>query len=127
MNAYEYTVEHGVHCFRFTPNGETMFAVFMEHVAQIIEQTGDALCVLADMRHKGEEVSVFDVLNVIRTIERRIPQRPPIHVAVIEYDLPVVKSVRVVCAIIRRKQDRFRVFLSHAADAALPWLLGELA
>ncbi len=125
MNAYEYTVERGVHCFRFTPNGETTFAAFMEHVAQITEQAGDALYVLADMRHKGEEVSVLEVLSVIRKVERRSPQRPPIHVAVIEYDLPVVKSVRVVCAIIGRKQDRFRVFLSHEADKALPWLLGE--
>ncbi|MFQ3673715.1 MAG: hypothetical protein SNJ83_08975 [Aggregatilineales bacterium] len=125
MNAYEYTLEHGVHCFRFVPHGESSFASFMEHVAQITEQAQGKLCVLADMRNKGEEVGVFEVLSAIRMVERRSPQRPPVRVAVIERDLPVVKTIRVIHTLIGRTQDRFHVFLPDEADAALAWLMEE--
>ncbi len=125
MNAYEYTLEHGVHCFRFVPYGESNFAALMEHVAQIVEQAQGKLCILVDMRSKGEEVNVFEVLSAVRMVERRSPQRPPVRVAVIERDLPVVKVIRVVHTLIERKQDRFRVFLPQEADAALLWLIEE--
>jgi hypothetical protein len=125
VNAYEYTLERGVHCFRFTPHGESSFASFMEHVAHITEQARGKLCLLADMQNKGEEVNVFEVLGAIRMVERRSPQRPPVRVAVIERDLPVIKTIRVIHTLIGRRQDRFCVFLPDEADAALAWLMEE--
>jgi hypothetical protein len=125
LNAYEYTLEHGVHCFRFVPYGTTGFIDFMEHVAQITEQTPDKLCMLIDLQHNEEEVNIFEALSAVRMVERRAPHRPPVRVAVIECDSLVLKSIRVVHALIGRRQDRFRVFLPHEVEAAMAWLCEE--
>lgn len=98
----------------------------MEHIAQIIEQAVDApLRLFVDVQHKGEEVNVLEILSTIRMIEKRLPDRPSLRVAVIESDKPLIKTIRVVYTIISRRNDRFHVFLPHESDAAWAWLRQE--
>lgn len=125
MNAYEYTLEHSVHCFRFVPRGESTFASFMEHVAQITEQATEKLCVFIDIQHMAGDISIFEALAAVHMVERRTPNRPPLRVAVIEADSLIVKTIRVIHTLIGRKQDQFRVFLPTEADTALSWLIEE--
>jgi hypothetical protein len=123
LNSYRYTYEQGVHCFRFVEEGKTTFAAFMAHVEQVVSSASKRLCILADVQHKGEEVSVLEVLVTIRAMEKRIPDRLPVRVAVVERDEMLLQTIRVVCALISRSGDQFRVFLHRDADAAMSWLL----
>jgi hypothetical protein len=95
----------------------------MAHVEQVISSATERLRVLVDVQHKGEEVSVLEVLVTIRTMEKRCPHRPAVHVAIVERDEMLLQTIRVVCALISRNGDMFRVFLHRDVDAALSWLL----
>ena len=123
MNRYTYTYEQGVHYFRFIEKGETTFADFMAHVEQVVSSAAERLRVLADVQHKGEEVSILEVLMTIRAIEKRCLHRPAVRVAIVERNEMLLQTIRVVCALITRDGDVFRVFLHRDADAAMSWLL----